>query len=78
MLLVLTPVSPFASEVGVSVPRMQLLVLLKEAGDGESLPAGVARPGLLASVSPFVDVQVGRQLVCLPAHVAAEGTLVGV
>lgn len=74
----LAPVSPFTREVGVGVPRVQLLVLLKEAGDGESLPARVARPGLLARVSPFVDVQVGRQLVGLPAHVAAERALVGV
>lgn len=74
----LTPVSPFTREVRVSVPRMQLLVLLQEARDGESLPAGVTRPGLLARVSPFVDVQMGRQLVRLPAHVAAERALVGV
>lgn len=74
----LTPVPPFSGEVRVCVPRMQLLVLLQKAGDGESLPACVTRPGLLARVSPFVDVQVGRQLVGLAAHVAAERALVGV
>lgn len=78
MLLVLTPVSPFAGEVGVRVPQVQLLVLLQKAGDGESLPARLTRPGLLARVSPFVDVQMGRQLVGLPAHVTAERALVGV
>lgn len=78
MLLVLPPVSPFPGEVRVSIPRMQLLVLLEEAGDGESLPACVTRPGLLARVSPFVDVQMGRQLVGLAAHVAAERPLVSV
>lgn len=73
-----TPVSPFTREVGVSIPRMQLLMLLEKAGDGESLPACVARPGLLARMSSFVDVQMGRQLVGLPTHVAAERALVGV
>lgn len=74
----LSSVSPFAREVGIGIPRMQLLMLLKKAGDGESLPTGVARPGLLARVSPFVDVQMGSQLVGLPAHVTAERALVGV
>lgn len=78
VLLVLTPVSPFAGEVRVSFPRMQLLMLLQKAGDGESLPTRVACPGLLARMSPFVDVQMGRQLVGLPAHIAAERALVGV
>lgn len=77
-LLVLTPVSPFSREVGVFFPRVQLLVLLQEPGHRESLPARVTRPGLLARVCPLVDVQVGRQLVGLPAHVAAVGSLVGV
>lgn len=74
----LTPVSPFAGEVRVSVPCMQLLMLLQKAGDGESLPTRVTRPGLLARVSPFVDVQMGCQLVGLPAHITAERALVGV
>lgn len=74
----LTPVSPFPREVRVSVPRMQLLVLLKKAGDGEPLSTRVTRPGLLARMSPFVDIQMGRQLVGLPAHVTAERAFVGV
>lgn len=53
-------------------------MLLKKAGNGESLPACVTRPGLLACMSPFVDIQMGRQLVGLPAHVTAIWTLVGV
>lgn len=78
VLLVLTPVSPLTSEIRVSFPGVQLLVLLQKAGDRESFPACVTSPGFLARVSPFVDVQVGRQLVGLPANVAAEGALVGV
>lgn len=74
----LTPLSPFTREVRVSVPCMQLLMLLKKAGDRESLPACVTRPGLLACVSPFVNVQMGRQLVGLPAHVTTVRALVGV
>lgn len=53
-------------------------MLLQKAGDGESLPACVTRPRFLARMSPFVDIQVGRQLVGLPAQIAAKGTLVGV
>lgn len=56
VLLVLPPVPPFTSKVRVSVPCMQLLMLLEKAWDGESLPARVTRPGLLARVSSFVDV----------------------
>lgn len=74
----LCPVPSFASEIRVCLPRVQLLVLLKEAGDRESLSARVTRPGLFARVSPFVDVQMGRQLVGFSADVAAEGPLVGV
>lgn len=71
-------VPSLTGKVGVCFVDVQLLVLLQEAGDGESLPARLARPGLFARVSPFVDVQVRRQLVGLSAHVAAEGSLVGV
>lgn len=78
VLLMLTPVSPFTSEVRVSVPCMQLLMLLEKAGEGESLPACVTGPGLLARMSSFVDVQMGRQLVGLPTYVTAERALVGV
>lgn len=53
-------------------------MLLQKARDREPLPTRVARPGLLARMSPFVDVQMGRQLVGLPAHIAAERALVGV
>lgn len=74
----LTPVSPFSRKVGVSVPHVQLLMLLEKARDGESLPACVTCPGLLASMSPFMDVQMGRQLVRLPTYVTAEWALVGV
>lgn len=76
VLLVLTPVSPFTGEVWVSFPRMQLFVLLEKARDGETLSARVTRPWLLASMSPFMDVQMGCQLVGLPADVAAERALV--
>lgn len=74
----LRPVPSFASEIRVCLPHMQLLVLLQKAGDRESLPTRVTCPGFFAGVSPFVDVQVGRQLVGFPADVAAEGPLVGV
>lgn len=74
----LTPVSPFTREVWVIVPCMQLLVLLQEARDRESLPTCVTCPGLLACMSPFVDIKMGCQLIGLPAHVAAEGSLIGV
>lgn len=60
MLLVLAPVPPFTGKVRVVIPHVQLLVLLQQARDREALPARVARPGLLARVSPFVDVQMGR------------------
>jgi len=53
-------------------------MLLKEAGDRESLSARVTRPGLLARVSPFVDIQVRCQLVRLATHIAAEWPLIGV
>lgn len=74
----LTPVPPFTREVRVSVPCMQLLVLLQKAGHRESLPTRVTCPGLLARMGPFVDVQMGCQLVGLPTYVAAEGALIGV
>lgn len=53
-------------------------MLLQESRDGKAFAAGHAGPRLLASVRPLVHVEVGRQLVRLPADVAAEGTLVGV
>lgn len=74
----LPPVRPLSSEIGVCLPRVQLLVFFKKAGNRESLPARVARPGLFAGVRPFVDVQMGGELVGFPADVAAEGSLVGV
>lgn len=67
-----------AGEIGVSLLHVDLLMLPKQGGDREALPARLACPGFLARVSPFVDVEVGRQLVGLSADVAAEGTLIGV
>lgn len=77
-LLLLTPVPPLTGEIRVGFSRVQLFVFLQKSGDRESLPACVARPGLLARMCPFVDVQVGCQLVSLPAHITAEGPLIGV
>lgn len=58
--LVLAPVSPLCSELGVGLSDVELLVLLQESWDGKPFTTGHTGPGLFASVRSLVHVEMGR------------------